>query len=165
MVTLYVGAPEAAAGDESPDPSPAPSGEEAVSVVATASVVVLADRAEEGYPRVRSRRKPGLAGRKPQGAFDAAPTAVGPDAGDSGGYVRPLGDEATHTWLETAETSAPVAPRPALGGQHTAVAVLDEEELVAVADDIFSGRTGVSWRRVYPTRTSVSRAGKSVAST
>jgi hypothetical protein len=68
-------------------------------------------------------------------------------------------------WMETAEASASVAPSLAAGGQYAAVAeVLDEEELIALADDIFAGRAGVSWRRLYPTRGSVSRTRKRVAS-
>jgi hypothetical protein len=165
MVTLYVGAPGAAAGEESPDPPPAPSVEGVASAVAMASVVVSEDRAEEAYPKVRRRRKPGLAQGRPRSALDAARSAVGRDAGDCCGDVAALAEEATHTWLETAAASAPVAPRPAVSGQDTAVAeVLDEEELVALAEEIFAGRAGVSWRRLYPTRASFSRTGNKAAS-
>jgi PASTA domain len=167
MVTLYVAAPGAAAREESPDPTHAPSVEEPASA-ALASVVVSADRAQEGRLKVRSRRKPGLSRGRTRGALDARPTAVVADAGGASRHIAAVAEEPTDQWLDAAETSAPVAPRPTAGGQYTAVAdvleVLDEEQLIALADDIFAGRTGVSWRRVYPTRSRVTRTRKRAAS-
>jgi PASTA domain len=171
MVTLYVGAPKVTAGEELPDPTPAPSVEDNGSLAAGASVVAPANhpnRSQEAHLKVRSRRKPGLARGTALGAFDAPPSAVGRDVSGAGEHPAALEEEPIHTWLDTAENSAPVAPRPTVGAQYTDVAeltgVLDEEQLIALADDIFAGRTGVSWRRVYPTRSRVTRTRTRAAS-
>jgi hypothetical protein len=151
MVTLYVAAPRAVPVDETPDPQPAR--ESAVWSPVTAQASPPDRRDQHPKARQRRRRKPGLAER-PSGAIDTspAPLRLGADPAPAASVLTDA--DPTEESISHQETPSPAAEDRGLLDQ-----VLDEptEELsydafVACANDVFAGRAGVSWRRVYPTR-------------
>ena len=156
MVILHVAAPALAAADEDPngqlrasDPSfPSAAGAQAREPEADAA---------QARPRSRQSRKRRLAD-KPLRVIGAPPApgrwerqpAPGPPA---------LPSDACSTGQSISDADAAAPAEEEMGEGALGEEGTDEhEELVVQADDVFAGRAGASWRRVYPTGRGLARA-------
>jgi hypothetical protein len=163
MVTLYVAAPGAAAADDAPAGQAAPSSQPAVPASATAEQAFSAGNGiRQAKPTLRRRRKPRPAERSPRFS-DTPPAPVRPEADLAHVASSVLTDgELTKEWVSHDEPLS-AAPDTSELREET----LDEygdhekshEKFVVHADNVFAGRAGVTWRRVYPLRSRLTSSG------
>jgi hypothetical protein len=161
MVTLYVAAPGAVADEEGLDPQLARDPDVPSPLAARA---LVPGAGQHGKPRQRRRRKPGLTERPPR-VFDTPPPPVQADT-DLALPPLPVFTDPDPTEELVSHDEVPCPGTPAR--TDTPEGVLDDhdgyddpsdEELVALADDLFAGRACVSWRRVYPSPRRLANSG------
>jgi PASTA domain len=144
MVTLYVAAPAAVAAEESPDLQP--TRDAAVSPRAAAHASLSAGGVQHAKLRRRKPRPPETPSR-----LDTTPAPAGLDANSA--LALPDG-RPVEEWISQDEVASPAAPddRELFDGvpDDEPTEDLSHDEFVLHADDVFAGRAGVPWRRVYP---------------
>jgi hypothetical protein len=147
MVTLYVGAPGSTPVDEEPVEHPTLSFEADPPFAPRDEASAAEAHVHPEMPRVRRRRKP----RPSRGAPRILDTS--PELAPVAAVV--LADAAPMAELAFQEEASPAAAdddQLSTGGLEDGPRELQHDELVAHGDDMFAGRTGTSWRQVYPTR-------------
>jgi hypothetical protein len=147
MVTLYVGAPGATAVDDDPAGHPAPSSEPDPSSAKPDEALQVDGYVHGEQPRARRRRKGRPVDWAPR-LFDSS-CELNPTAPGSLADAHPTGQlSREERWAATADDDHVCDAVPGRDGNEE----LMQNELVADANQVFAGRAGASWRRVYPAR-------------
>jgi hypothetical protein len=155
MVTLYVAAPGPAPADEGAAGSPAGSSESEVPSAAPDDALALESGEHRTEVRPRRRRKRRPADLSPR-VFDTPPAPVRPEVNLAPVASGMLTEEQpTDEWAsdEALRIDDPCGSNTPDGVRdHDGDVELPHHELVVQAIEVFAGRAGVPWPRVYPTR-------------